>query len=269
MKLIHKKENKKVVPLKRFGQNYLNDKNILLKIVDEINPLINDNIIEVGPGFGSLTRLLINKVNLLTSVEIDKGVSEILKKDLPNLNLIVDDFLKLDLNNFYTQNKIRVVGNIPYNITAPIIFKLIDNIEIINDAVFLVQYEVAQRMIAAKGTKEYSILSVLLNAFGSVKLCFKVSPNVFYPKPKVNSAVVHIYFNKNNLINDKIFFISVVKSCFSSRRKILKNSLSNGIFTAVNFNNCPIDLTLRAEQLLLNDFILLSNFIFERFNKNI
>ena len=176
----------KVKPLKKFGQNYLLDKNILDKIISEINPHEDDNIIEIGPGTGSLTAKLIPKVNNLTAIEIDSRVIENLKVRFPSLNIIHQDFLKADLKEFASnKNKLRIVGNIPYNLTSPIIFSMIENIDIIDDSVLMVQYEVAKRMTAKKGTKDYGILSVLLNYFADIKLCFKVSPNVFYPKPKV------------------------------------------------------------------------------------
>ena len=129
----------------------------------------------------------------------------------------------------------------------------------------MVQYELAKRMTAKKGTKDYGILAVILNYFSVVKLCFNVSPNVFYPKPKVTSSVVHIKF-KNDL-NDSSFnslFIKLVKASFGNRRKILKNSLNNSIFGQINFNSSGIDLSLRAEQLEENDFIVLTKFINER-----
>lgn len=125
----------------------------------------------------------------------------------------------------------------------------------------MVQYEVAKRMTAQMGSKDYGILSTLLEYFGNTKLAFKVSPNVFYPKPNVDSAVVHIYFNdKRDNSNFNNMFKSIVKSSFGNRRKTLKNSLSNGIFADVNFSGCGIDLSLRAEQLKVDDFIKLAEF---------
>lgn len=251
-----------IKPLKRFGQNYLRDRNILNKIVDEINPQPDDIIIEIGPGLGALTEELINKTDKFYAVEIDNRAAEILKQKFKNFNLINNDFLKTDLESFTSgKNKLRITGNIPYNLTSPIIFKMIDNHEIIKDSVLMVQYEVAKRMTADKNSKDYGILSVLLNYFGNVKLCFKVSPNVFYPKPKVFSAVVHIRFNENTTSEkEKKFFIMIVKASFGNRRKTLKNSLSNSIFKDINFSETGVDLSLRAEQLELNDFKELADY---------
>lgn len=254
----------KVQPLKKFGQNYLQDKNILLKIAEEINPAPDDALVEIGPGLGALTNELTQKVNLLTAIEIDTRVAEDLENRFRNLKLINDDFLKIDLLSLQPESPklLRIVGNIPYNITSPILFKLIENNLLVEDAVFMIQYEVAKRLTALKGTKDYGILAVILNYFAIVKFCFKVSPNVFYPRPKVFSAVVHIFFRHDR--TDSKFnslFISVVKACFGNRRKTLKNSLNNSIFRNINFDNSPVNLTLRAEQLDIPDFISLTAYI--------
>ena len=252
----------KVKPLKKFGQNYLTDNNILNKIVSEIDPSENDCIIEIGPGTGSLTEKLVSKVKNLTAIEIDSRVIENLKTKFPLLNIIHKDFLKTDLTEFASSKKLRIVGNIPYNLTSPIIFSMIENIDLINDSVLMVQYEVAKRITAKKGTKDYGILSVLLNYFADVKLCFKVSPNVFYPKPKVYSSIIHIYFNKKvNASVDNNLFIKIVKASFGNRRKTLKNSLSNSIFGDLDFTGSGIDLSLRAEQLATEQFIELARHV--------
>ncbi len=252
----------KIKPLKRFGQNYLTDRNILRKIVEEISPQTDDNIIEIGPGLGFITGELIKYNPSLTSIEIDKRVINDLAAQFSGLNLISDDFLKIELNNLYTnKKKLRIVGNIPYNLTSPIIFKMIDSNKIIRDSVLTVQLEVAKRLTANKGSKDYSILSVILQRFADVKNCFKISRNVFFPKPKVDSAVIHIHFKDVNITDEeKNMFIKIVKSSFGNRRKTLKNSLSNSIFSSVNFLNSGINLALRAEQLEINDFIKLTKF---------
>jgi len=260
-----RKNNK---PLKKFGQNYLNDKNILNKIINEFNPQPNDNIIEIGPGRGGLTKLLLEKNNYLIVVEIDTRVIDKLHSLSPKLKIINNDFLKTDLNSFCNEKrKIRIIGNIPYNITSPIIFKLIDKHEIISDAVFMVQQEVAKRMTGVKGTKDYGIFSIILKYFCDVSFCFKVSRNVFQPKPNVDSAVVHLRFKTNK--EDEIVqrtLIKVVKASFGNRRKMLKNSLSNSIFKNFDFSNCGINLSQRAEDLDIKDFIRLSKFILKNQN---
>lgn len=142
----------KVKPLKRFGQNYLKDINILKKIVDEVNPKRGDNILEIGPGRGALTNELLKRIDQITAVEIDKRVIEDLKERFPQLKIVGGDFLSLDLNEFTDEKKtkLRIAGNIPYNLTSPILFKLIEKNELVNDAILMVQYEVAKRMTAQK-----------------------------------------------------------------------------------------------------------------------
>ena len=261
----------KVKPLKRFGQNYLHDKNIIKKIVREIDPKPDDIIMEIGPGHGALTEHIYGKTKVFIAIEIDKRVIDDLGSRFPNLTLIQSDFLKIDLRLLQNSEKkpIRIIGNIPYNITSPIIFLAINNSDLIEDMVFTVQEEVAKRMIAKKGTKDYGILAVLLKYFSKTKLCFKVSPNAFFPKPKVTSAVVHIILKKLNsrmnehqtfIKNEQRTFINIVKASFGNRRKTLKNSLSNSIFREINFSGADIDLSLRAEQLDVNDFIILTEY---------
>jgi len=251
------------IPLKRFGQNYLVDQNIIRKIVREFDPQPNDSILEIGPGTGSLTSFLFDSVQKYVAVEIDKRIIEELHSRFPKIEFINKDFLKIDLRSLCSdQNKIRIIGNIPYNITSPIIFKLIENREVIQDAILMVQYEVAKRITAKEKSKDYGILSVLLNFFSETKLCFKVSPNVFYPKPKVFSAIVHLKFSKSlSREFDTQLFIQVVKAAFGNRRKTLKNSLSNSKFAKIDFSNEKFDLSRRAEELTINEFVELTRLI--------
>jgi 16S rRNA (adenine1518-N6/adenine1519-N6)-dimethyltransferase len=257
----------KVKPLKRFGQNYLHDKNIIKKIINEIAPQPEDTVLEIGPGRGALTELIYGKVKNFIAVEIDTRVIDDLQSRYPDLQLIQKDFLKTDPNTLFDSNKkkLRIIGNIPYNLTSPIIFKTIRNSGFIEDAVLMVQHEVAKRMTASKGTKDYGILTVLLNYFTNTDLCFKVSPNAFYPKPKVTSAVVHLRLKDLNITQEnREMFIRIVKACFGNRRKTLKNSLSNSIFKELNFSDSGIDLSLRAEQLDVKDFLVLTEFALNR-----
>jgi len=259
----------KVKPLKRFGQHYLHDKNIIKKIVREIDPQPDDIIVEIGPGRGALTEYIYGKVDNFIAVEIDKRVTDDLSSRFPDLKLLQTDFLKLDINSIHNskEQRIRIIGNIPYNLTSPIIFKAIKNTELIADTVLMVQEEVAKRMIAKKGTKDYGILTVLLNFFSETKLCFKVSPNAFFPKPKITSAVVHIMLKRLKISkSEQQTFINIVKAAFGNRRKTLKNSLSNSIFKEINFSGADIDLSLRAEQLNVNDFFRLTEFARDQLN---
>jgi 16S rRNA (adenine1518-N6/adenine1519-N6)-dimethyltransferase len=249
-------------PKKRFGQNFLQDENILNKIVKEINPQPEDAIIEIGPGYGALTQKLISATPNLIAVEIDNELADSLLQKFPQLHLINEDFLLTDFSKLTSEEKkLRIVGNIPYNITSPILFKLIENNKLITDAVFMVQLEVAKRMTANKRTKDYGILAVVLKYFTETKLCFKISPNVFFPKPKVFSALVHIHFKEmDQREEEQKLFIKIVKASFGNRRKILKNSFSNSIFHEIDFSNSGIDLSLRAENLSVDDFVTLTKY---------
>jgi len=249
-------------PKKRFGQNFLQDENILNKIVKEINPQPDDLIIEIGPGYGALTRKLLSATQNLIAVEIDKELAKDLTERFPQLYLINEDFLETNLSELTQRGKkLRIVGNIPYNITSPILFKLIENNKLIKDSVFMVQLEVAKRMTANRGIKDYGILAVILKYFTDTEICFKISPNVFYPKPKVFSALVHINFKEIAQPEEvQKLFIQIVKAAFGNRRKILKNSFSNSIFHEIDFSNSGIDLLLRAENLTVDDFVILTRF---------
>lgn len=247
-------------PLKRFGQNYLTDRNTILKIVNKFNPQKDDLIIEIGPGRGALTSEISSLTDNLSAIEIDNRVIESLSNQFPNVNFINQDFLKLDFNQFGSSKIIRVIGNIPYNITSPILFSLIENRSLFSDALLMVQYEVAKRMVSEPNTKNYGILGVILNYFATVNLEFKVSPNVFKPKPKVDSAIVTLRFNKirDNNLEDR-FFINVVKAAFGNRRKTLKNSLNNSIFGSYNLDEIDLDFKRRAETLSIDEFIYLAS----------
>ncbi|GBD89928.1 ribosomal RNA small subunit methyltransferase A [bacterium BMS3Abin04] len=255
---------KNIKPLKKFGQNYLIDDNIIKKFVNELDPAPDDCIVEIGPGKGSITQELFNYVDKLIAVEIDNRVISELNEKYSNLNIFHTDVLKLDFQKIYQKcnSKFRIIGNIPFNITSPIVFKLIENRNLVSDSVLIIPLDIAKRFIAQKRTKEYGILTVLLNYFSNVNLCFKISPNVFKPRPKIEAAVVHIFFENeiDSEINNKMF-ISVVKAAFGNRRKTLKNSLSNSIFKKYNFSKIDLDLSRRAEELDIKDFISLTKFL--------
>lgn len=253
--------NRKYKPLKKFGQNYLKDKNILRKIAEEMNIQQNDVIIEIGPGTGALTEFLVDKCKNVFAVEIDSRVISDLQNRFPSVQIIHDDFLKFDLQTIsqITDKKVRIVGNIPYNITSPILFKLIESRSCVSDAIMMMQLEVAQRIISNPNSKEYGILSVFINAYTKPELCFKVSPNVFYPKPKVFSAVMHFNFLNEVTIEDDKLFLQLVKTAFSKRRKTLKNCFADTIFDMLDLKQSGIEPSQRAETLSVDDFIALAN----------
>lgn len=241
-------------PLKRFGQNYLVDQNIVKKIISEFDPKEADQIIEIGPGRGVLTKHLAGSGANINAVEIDKRVIDELREKFPSITFINEDFLKTNIRNIFIDKKMRIIGNIPYNITSPILFKLIDNLGIVNDAMFMVQYEVAKRIASKPRTKDYGILAVVLQKFFDVKFCFKVPSSVFYPKPKVDSAVISLTPKLISDSFDKKLFISIVKASFGNRRKNLKNSLSNSIFRIYDLAAFPVDLKKRAEELDISNY---------------
>lgn len=250
-------------PLKKFGQNYLVDKNTILKFVNSFEPKIDDHLIEIGPGRGAITTELTSRTKLLTAIEIDNRIIGELSEKFPQVNFINDDIIKIDLSKILNPDyKYRVIGNIPFNLTSPIFFKLIHNRNYFIDASFIIQLEVAQRIIAKPNSKNYGILSVLLNYFAEVNLKFVISPNAFYPKPKVNSAVIKLDFNKK--LDDNLdihLFTKVVKASFGNRRKTLKNSLNNSIFKSCNFLEFDLDFSKRAENLTITDYVNLTQFI--------
>ena len=254
-------------PKKRFGQHFLKDPNVLNKITREINPKPDDYILEIGPGYGALTKKLFPLTKNFTAIEIDRNAAQHLRDTIKDINLIENDFLEVELGELtadYSQ-KLRIAGNIPYNLTSPILFRLFEHNNLVKDAVLMVQYEVARRITADKDRKDYGILSVLTSFFTETKFCFKISPNVFYPRPKVHSALIHLYFRDLTITDEwKKLFIRIVKSAFGKRRKILKNSLSNSIFNKVDFTGSGIDLSLRAENLSVQDFEILTDFVLSK-----
>jgi len=254
---------KNIQPLKRFGQNYLIDQNTIQKIIAVIQPYKYDKILEIGPGKGAMTRELNKSNKNITCFEIDNRVVDELKIEFPEIEIINKDFLKIELSKYLpAKGSYIIVGNIPYNITSPILFKLINEINVVTDVVLMMQNEVARRIIAKPKTKEYGILSVILNFFAEVEYCFKIPPTVFYPKPKVDSAIVKFSFNKKIEEGfDAKLFISVVKASFGNRRKTLKNSLGNSQFSNIDFAKVDFDFSRRAEELDISEYTRLMKII--------
>lgn len=248
--------------LKRFGQNFLIDKNIINKIVNQINFNKDDNILEIGPGQGALTEYLIQHNNY-SAVELDPRMVDELKQKYPHIKIYNEDFLKFDLpvkqgieSNFY------IFGNIPYNITSPILLKLCSDYNQITEAIVMIQSEAAERITSPFGTKDYNASNIIINSFCDVELLFNVPRNAFLPRPNVDSKVIRMKFIKDN--RDKSYFnlfSDIVKSAFLSRRKVLRNSSLIKKYGFANFESLDKFLSKRADELTPADYHLITESI--------
>lgn len=241
---------------KKWGQNFLTDSNLLNRIVRTVEPQEDDNFLEIGPGDGSLTELIFPKVKQMVVVEIDPLLIKHLsvRSDLKGLNIIHGDILLQDIEDLPIQEPVRIVGNIPYNITSRIIFWLIEQLDFWDDAFIMMQKEVAQRLTANIGTKEYSRISIVVGAYLNMELCFKIPPDVFIPKPKVDSAIIRFTKKSSPIVADNQYekFNKIVKMAFSKRRKMLRNSL-NDFDIPISIQE-EIDFTRRPETLSIEEF---------------
>ena len=251
---------KTVNPKKKFGQNFLNDNSIATQIVGFLSIEKTNNIIEVGPGMGILTKAIL-KINNLNKkfIELDKECCDYLLNNFSEIekDLINDDFLKFDIKKF--NPPVSIIGNFPYNISSQILFKIFENKEIIYEMIGMFQYEVAERICSNKGTKKYGILSVLIQAFFSVELLIKIKPESFNPPPKVNSAVIRIKKVRDKIDCDEILFKQIIKSAFNQRRKTLRNSLKS--FKKIENIKEHSIFDKRAEELDVDDYIFLTNLL--------
>lgn len=238
---------------KRFGQNFLIDERIIERIIAAIAAKKEDTVLEIGPGQGALTLPLLEQLNQLHVIEIDRDLIARLQ-DMNNDKLIIhqSDALKFDLTTL--PENLRVVGNLPYNISSPILFYLLDNRARVKDMTFMLQKEVVERMVAKHGSKTYGRLSVMMQAFFELELLFIVPPESFDPPPKVESAIVYLKPLQQTIISNITTFEMIVKKAFSQRRKTLRNCLKS----LINQTQTSIDLTLRAEMLSVDDFIQLT-----------
>ena len=249
---------------KSLGQNFLHNRKLLERI-SKIKKLCNENVIEIGPGSGSLTEFILreNPKNL-TVIEKDEDLKpnlNKLKKRYPkNFNLIFDDALTFDLSTL-TKKKIILIGNLPYNIATTLIIDWVKNYKIFKALVVMVQKEVAQRLYAKAGTKFYSRTSVLVQANASVEEKFEVSANNFFPQPKINSSVIEITPRKKNFNYENLD--KILKKSFQHRRKILKNNLKNlSIEIKKKIKEKGINLSSRPQDLSPDDYIKLSKILF-------
>ncbi len=238
---------------KKWGQNFLADRNLLDKIVRTIDPKKSDSILEIGPGEGALTELIYPIVKEMVAIEIDPMLIEHLKnrESLKGLNIVHGDVLLQDIENLPVKNLVRVIGNIPYNITSPIIFWLIEQLHFWDDAFIMMQKEVAERLSAVVGTKAYGRFTVVTGAYLNMEYCFTIPPDVFIPKPKVDSAIIRFTKKENPLISDEKYmrFNKLVSAAFSQRRKMLRNTLKGwdihpDLQEQINFTRRPETLTI-------------------------
>ncbi len=246
---------------KGLGQHFLRDHQIASDIVDALVMGNRTKVLEVGPGMGVLTRFLLQKTTLETTVvEIDRDSVSYLKIHLPELEgrIIEGDFLQMDLKKLYSETPFSLIGNFPYNISSQILFKILDYRDVIPEVVGMLQKEVAERICCGPGSKTYGILSVLLQAWYKVEYLFTVHEDVFDPPPKVKSAVVRLTANgRTDLGCNEKLFKAIVKQAFNQRRKMLRNSVKS--FTPRYDELDAYTLTRRPEQLSVEEFIQLTN----------
>jgi len=261
---------------KRFGQNFLVDNSVINNIVDSINPHTEDVMLEIGPGLGAMTKPLLSRLDKLNVIELDRDIipkliNNCVFTDIANkTKLIVNeiDVLKFNFEKFHEDNnlldekKLRIVGNLPYNISTPVLFHLIHSRHVIQDMHFMLQKEVVDRIVSGPGNKNYGRLSVMLQTFCSTQALFEVPPYAFEPAPKVTSAILRLQptqlFDKQ--IHDFTEYETLVRDAFSQRRKTLKNTLKNTC-TVIQIEQAGLSPSQRAEELSISDFVNLHDVI--------
>jgi 16S rRNA (adenine1518-N6/adenine1519-N6)-dimethyltransferase len=259
---------------KRFGQNFLVDTSVINRIVDSIQPQSDDLMVEIGPGLGAMTKPLLSRLDQLNVIELDRDIIPKLIKscvfaDASNKDKLIihqHDVLKFDFLAFYnelhSEKKLRVVGNLPYNISTPVLFLLLKNRHIIQDMHFMLQKEVVDRIVATPGIKNYGRLSVMLQTFCETQALFEVSPYAFQPPPKVDSAILRLQPKTQfeNEIHDFSLYENLVRQAFSQRRKTLRNTLK-GLCTSTQIEQAGLSPQQRAEELSIADFVHLYTLI--------
>ncbi|WP_435978525.1 16S rRNA (adenine(1518)-N(6)/adenine(1519)-N(6))-dimethyltransferase RsmA [Psychrobacter sp. DM4] len=259
-------------PRKRFGQNFLHDGSIIRQIVDSIRLERDDNLIEIGPGMGALTEPLLSEVDAMTVVELDRDLADSLRIRIganshPNFTIIKANAMHVDYRELYNEErgKLRVVGNLPYNISTPILFYLLDFADVIQDMHFMLQKEVVERITADVGNKTYGRLSVIMQYHCETDYLLTVPRGAFNPPPKVTSAVFRLtpHITKPVVAEDEEYFAIVVRETFNHRRKtlraIFKKSTLLPTLSEDDFAICHIDPQARPETLSVSDFVNLSN----------
>ena len=252
---------------KRFGQNFLHDHAVIERIVKCIQPHTDENIIEIGPGLGALTREILPLSKKISVIELDRDVIPKLKFNCDRageLTIYEQDALKTDFNQFAESGSMRIVGNLPYNISTPILFHLFSFLPLIQDMHFMLQKEVVERMVAQPGSKTYGRLSVMTQFYCQAQLLFLVAPESFDPPPKVESAIVRLVPREKKLpLKDFELFSGLVSDAFNQRRKTVRNVWKKRI-SEQELREIGLEPTLRPENLSLEDFVKAANYLSSR-----
>jgi 16S rRNA (adenine1518-N6/adenine1519-N6)-dimethyltransferase len=254
----------KHIARKRFGQNFLTDKFVLDNIIDAIGPEPGQVMVEIGPGLAAMTALLLKRLDHMHVVELDRDLVTRLEKSFPRDKLTIHsgDALKFDFGQIPVPEgqKLRVVGNLPYNISSPLLFHLAEFAHLIEDQHFMLQKEVVERMVAAPGSKVYGRLSVMLQWRYDMSLLFIVPPTAFDPPPQVESAIVRMVPTARKLACDGPTLEAVVMKAFSQRRKVIRNCVA-GMFTEAQLEQAGIDPQTRPETVGLEQYVALANLL--------
>lgn len=244
-------------PQKRFGQNFLQNQAIINHIINSAHLMPNDNVIEIGPGLGALTQILLKNLNSLTAIEIDKNlINDLLRLDnaQQKLHIIHADVLTIDFSQF--GKNLRIIGNLPYNISTPLIFHLLQFLDEIDDMHFMLQKEVVERLAAKPNSKQYGRLSIMVQYFCEVEHLFNIAPENFYPVPKVDSALMRLTPYKTSPFDkiDSKALESLLVQAFSMRRKTLANNLKS-LISASELNTLGINPKHRPEEISIKDYV--------------
>ncbi len=251
---------------KRFGQNFLHDQNIIRKIVQSIAPQPTDHLVEIGPGQGAITRQLLAQVGRLDAVELDRDLAVYLQQTLgtdARFSLHQGDVLKFDFARLTDQPRsLRIVGNLPYNISTPCMFHLLESAPLIRDMTFMLQKEVVERLAAQPGDPHYGRLGLMMQYYCQVEPLFDVPPTAFIPQPKVCSAIVRLtpHAIPPVQVQDVTCLQEVIRVAFNQRRKTLKNSLG-ALISEAQLESLDVDVRLRPENLSLAEYAAISDSI--------
>lgn len=249
---------------KRFGQNFLHDREVIDRIVAGVAPGERDHVLEIGPGQGALTESLAERAGRLDCVELDRDLVRHLQQQYAgqdNVNIMQGDILRFDVAELTQEpHALRVIGNLPYNISTPVLFRLLDFHGLIRDMTFMLQLEVVQRMAAGPGDRNFGRLSLMLQYYCAVEHLFNVPSAAFTPRPRVSSAIVRLTPHREFPVvaEDPDMLETVIRAAFNQRRKTLKNSL-RGLMSEVALRELPVNVGLRPEKLGLAEFVAISD----------